>query len=115
MKGNELMIGNLFKENITGQIIEVIELKKDSITFSGNFEGKWQAEPITLTEEILLKCGFKIGYPSYSIGFFEILYNDVIGFRFAVEGQYGWNELKYLHQLQNLYFALFEDELIINL
>lgn len=70
-------------------------------------------KPIELTEEILLKCGFvKCSY---------------IDNHYNVLGMVIWNcnemficnkngvQLKYLHQLQNLYYCLVGKELEINL
>ena len=76
-------------------------------------------EPIELTEEILLKCGFeKREDGDYNL--FKYSEVDIVicsdfsswkcdGINFSV------NYIKYLHQLQNLYFALTNKELEINL
>lgn len=74
-------------------------------------------KPIKLTEERLLQCGFKEDLSrvswhitSYVIGEFEI---------YCIDGgesfKYNDVEIKYLHQLQNLYFVLTGKELEINL
>lgn len=68
-------------------------------------------KPVELTEEILLKCGFKIGN-KYSnedarIGDFVITFGDNF--------YYKKTQIKHLHQLQNLYFAITGFELEINL
>lgn len=78
-------------------------------------------EPIPLTEEILLKCGFiktgitELYYPTntINISWFE---EDptVIEINCANIQCYIIN-CEYLHQLQNLYFALKGQELEINL
>jgi len=109
MKANELRIGNLFVDKKTKTIINIIGLTEQYITFSGHFKNDWQAKPIPLTEEWLLKFGFK----NLSIGLFELIHNNVIGYRLSIEGQYGYEEIKYIHQLQNLYFALTGEELTI--
>ena len=74
-------------------------------------------QPIPLTEEVLLKCGFERhiklgGYDGYLLNgwfittdlCFMVLGSSVI-----------LSKLKYLHQLQNLYFALTGEELEIEL
>jgi hypothetical protein len=70
-------------------------------------------DPIPLTEEWLLKFGFTEHkttdiYPTFAKQMFNwndgILY--IIGYGFM-------NHIKYVHQLQNLYFALTEEELKI--
>lgn len=82
-----------------------------SLFYKGKFEDDFT--PITLTEDILLKCGF---------AGFAMLIND--GDKFEVSPILGcaWyeallisNRVTYLHQLQNLYFALTGEELICNL
>ncbi|EHQ41576.1 hypothetical protein [Myroides odoratus] len=74
-------------------------------------------KPIELTEERLLQCGFK----HTGNGFYELLGTHIglcnigdvffnVGFKGITIGN-----IKYLHQLQNLYFALTGKELEINL
>lgn len=77
-------------------------------------------EPIHLTEEILLKCGFDricnnfeydwlLIHTHLSTGEFHFLLNE------SKSGKLKVTNLKYVHQLQNLYFALTNEELTINL
>ena len=73
-------------------------------------------EPIPLTKEWLLKFGFKYKEMYYESEYLTAL-NDcfivverVTGF-FYVDAPN--NEIKYVHQLQNLYFALTGEELEI--
>ena len=71
--------------------------------------------PIPLTEELILKCGFKKGQYEYMLGDFimEWFHN---GYNFTGgEGCQMGVPILYLHQLQNLYFALTGEELIIDL
>lgn len=117
MKVNELRIGNVLKEKYSGDLLIVIELTKQRITFDYQTTEKWQSEPIELTEEILLKCGFvkdefdnwenetRLGLykPEEFDGYLSIWGDSTVG------------ECNYLHQLQNLYFALTGQELEINL
>lgn len=70
--------------------------------------------PIHLTDEILLKCGFEMNRLSFSIKFqlnnfiiFKIddyFYAKPIGVKISLNS---------LHQLQNLYFALTGEELLL--
>jgi len=76
--------------------------------------------PIPLTPEILVKCGFK----KLNNAWVPIDYSatDYLKWSFTIwdnkDGTYRYNsaefipELKYLHQLQNLYYALTGEELI---
>lgn len=83
-------------------------------------------EPILLTPEILLKCGFKkyvvklplvnwIDYRKGNMvinitdGGYEIEFGSEL---FSIEDRTHITCIKYLHQLQNLYFALTNTELI---
>ena len=124
MKASELRLGNLFIEEHSDKIIEVIGLEKIKITFSGLFLDKWQAKPIPLTEEWLLKFGFEKENSLYVIDkdkyhTFSILVGG-ISFPFiksndkAIRENFSFYGIKYVHQLQNLYFALTGEELIIN-
>lgn len=81
-----------------------------------NYLVKNNFEPIPLTEEILLKCGAKKSNDSF--GGYIIYYPNGNGMRVKNNE---WNsqhlsvKVEYLHQLQNLYFALTNEELSINL
>jgi hypothetical protein len=78
-------------------------------------------EPIPLTEEWLLKLGFKrikkgIGWDKLSDGkliLVEVPTNkgNIVAFNYDADK---YNYLKYVHQLQNLYFALTGVELQLN-
>jgi len=130
MEAHELRIGNYFIEKYTKEYIKVIELTELGITFSGKFINVWCADPIMLTEEILLKCGFKkyisdgvVGMDTYEQEEKTIWY-QLKGFTTVQLGEntdyfYSNNNLHVLlislHQLQNLYFALTGIELIVNL
>ena len=120
MKAIELRIGNLVIVTNTGgynNIGDIISI--DSISRHGvnNWSDMGSSgcnpfcgiEPILLTEEWLLKFGFLKDRINlyYSFGQFIIRHDFIlcdINTRI---------ELKYVHQLQNLYFALIGQELII--
>lgn len=124
MNANELRIGNLIKYISTGKIEEV----KDIITYDKrqaniNNVNISDCEPIELTEEWLIKFGFQYGF-----GKTEKLYLSIPCIEFYLWGNKIDNfssctliinksneiTIKYVHQLQNLYFALTETELTIN-
>ena len=123
IKANELRIGNLFIEENSNKIIEVIGLDKKTVVFSGKFLYQWQAKPIPLTEEWLLKFGFEnvhtdwfykdiVKTNSYQFCFNICLSNGKI----TLDSGFDENsiiKLKYVHQLQNLYFALTGAELTV--
>ena len=117
IQANELRLGNYFETPEQKEKVREISFSYDEgVTFIND----WNVsiiKPIPLTEEILLKCGFekKNGYVFRKIGF--ILngrkVKDSIGFHFI---HYECTtECSYLHQLQNLYFALTGEELNVEL
>jgi hypothetical protein len=106
---NKVRIGNIFKEEYTEKLIRVIEIRQKSITFSEKFRGKWQANPIELTDDILLKCGFVDNKINLGLNNFH-----VTTYGLATYGNVGF-VCMYLHQLQNLYFVITGKELEVNL
>ena len=119
LTANELRIGNLvlFSDNST--IFEVTGIEIGGLYVKNQVEQTWieiyTFEPIPLTEEWLLRLGFdKLGIVYYIIKkVIEINYfNGIVGI--DIRGQYvGTPHIKYVHQLQNLYFALTGEELTI--
>ena len=103
MKSNELRIGNYIKTDLGIQI--VIPFLFRALESIEN-----DCEPIPLTEDWLCKFGFEKdsfywSLKDLSIDFEKNGYSYVIG-----SGATGF---KYVHQLQNLYFALTGEELTI--
>jgi hypothetical protein len=126
MDARELRMGNLFVDKQTQTIINVIGLTENIITFSGHFKNDWKAEPIPLTEEWLLKFGFEMiedkteevwywAYKDFVLEptFFCFGYASPIVFDLIRVNEE--NPLIYVHQLQNIYFALTGEELEIKL
>jgi len=111
IKSNELRIGNSILQDgelvfVTPWRLGLIEL--DSVVY----------EPIPLTEEWLIKFGFFEKYKStsnrWNIGGFEL--HDCEDDDGQLQGVFLYDfrlEVKYVHQLQNLYFALTGKELEI--
>ena len=104
---NELRIGNWIQD---GNEFEQITIDHLNCLNSGRCE----YDPITLTEEWLLKFGFEKSeskfYYKKSFG----VHLDFTAFNFQ---SCLWlsDNIKYVHQLQNLYFALTGEELILNI
>jgi hypothetical protein len=122
MKASELRIGNLLRDKVTKTELKVIKLtEKDIVTFVIDrskfpLQDGWGIEPIPLTEEWLFKLGFETDHIEWwngiiCLGIFKdgiyYLPTDQISFRIG-------KEIEYVHQLQNLYFALTGEELILN-
>lgn len=104
MTSSDLRIGNWVKM-----------ISKDKYYFidrGQDLDNSQDFEPIELTEEILLKCGF-VDYDCWlqkeGIQLFNIR-NLYYRGNFPIKA-----DIKYLHQLQNLYFALTNEELNVQL
>lgn len=116
MEAKELRLGNL----ITDAFGQIHKVTAGTLMYLQDADEK-QSEnikPIPLTKEWLLKFGFsKEKYHSFSLktkGFqidFEIIKNSVYGCFLEGVGL----DINYVHELQNLYFSLMREELIIKL
>ncbi|WP_077417895.1 hypothetical protein [Chryseobacterium sp. JV274] len=119
----ELRLGNYFQESTSKEIIQVESISKDKVGFSGYFTKGWQAEPIELTEEWLLKFGFEKDETVDEIdGVLFVLFHlgDYIVEHWIKENKYKFTDdcamevfLSSVHQLQNLTFSLTGEELTI--
>lgn len=112
MDAKELRIGNLTEQ---GEIKNFWE-KGIHVGFGKCFEFN-ELKPITLTEEWLLKFGFRcVTNNWYNVhannNTFNVYLFEEIGYRVEIVSQ-SIAVLKYVHQLQNLYFALTGEELTI--
>jgi hypothetical protein len=137
MKANELRIGNYILRNGLPCTVEIINGETSEIHFLGkdfyfsDFDENLEAIP--LTEEWLVKFGFEkfvyededVGYGTeyklkasqdvfmvYSDDFSVGLYSDEYGEKNDIAVIPTFENNKYVHQLQNLYFALTGKELI---
>lgn len=115
---NEIRLGNWFKD-YENKYFEW-ELRHFELMTLSIDADEIIKEPIPLTEDILLKCGFKKHLDTLYIhwskegGMFEISTRLPDGsYGLWVNGTIGC--FQYLHQLQNLYFALTQQELNIQL
>lgn len=123
IQATELRIGNWVKVGDIESTVCLIDHNK-FIQLQGNavVNRPEQIEPIPLTPEILEKFGFEESYKSSYTHSFDFKQNTCFGagwnlvnnhFHIRYKGEQFTN-IKYLHQLQNLYFALTSEELIIN-
>lgn len=111
----EVRVGNLvqndrigiFKIEI-GSLLNILERPKQN-------KGKYQ--PIPLTEEWLVRFGFEKPAHSWICGVFHLSEWDDFPLNWCVAMNKNnaiiFLKLKYVHQLQNLYFALTNQELTI--
>lgn len=116
MGANELRIGDYVKFMLNNEDYEIISIDVKDLELIEKKQGVY--EPIELTEEWLLKFGFveKIDAYFYNDYCIEDIHNGVtwvisefdhITDEFTAIGC----GIKYVHQLQNLYFALTAKEL----
>lgn len=133
IQANEIRIGNYIADIWTPNgLFKVTELRKDKIFYGNCFKAKYDdIRPIPLTEEILLKAGGKrfdedkiilmLNDPSTHLVLMKVGTHwfpqiEQTG-EFASEGVnvVFLNFIDYLHQLQNLFFALTGEEIKIEL
>lgn len=118
MSAEELRIGNIIKHSLTECVVESI-FNCENIDVSNEYE-EWNAlldecKPIPLTEEWLIKFGFEKtkGYV-FKIDKFSLFdhnYDQVNLFLQLNSPNVPLIHIKFVHQLQNLYFALTGKEL----
>lgn len=116
MKAQELRIGNYVKVENDYEIITAIDIDKARCLLSNKIakygiEQKYEyINPITLTEKWLVKFGFTknsyMGFNWYEKNKVDVYINEDGSFE-----NYGDAKVDYVHQLQNLYFALTGEEL----
>lgn len=132
MKTSELRLGNLVQYGgVTAKVSHIEKsffyCESELIYFTR--DGERGAKPIPLTEEWLLKFGFhlrdgfsntfKLNVEKHEYDCSEITYSEKEGLlRFSNGQEKGATlipHIKYVHQLQNLYFALTGEELTLKL
>jgi len=128
LQANELRISNWINTDFGyAQIDSICEVSVSTKNKLGSWLLK-EIEPIELTPEILEACGFeksdnKAWYASldkefdlYEVNGFEFINADDGKFYLWIStndpyNNFFWTEIKYMHQLQNLYFDLIGKEL----
>lgn len=113
IQATDLRVGNKVHYD-TGESIEVHTIDWNDIKMAelNNRMFNINHKPIPITEDILLKCGFvRINSGWFRLG------NLAINISFDTEWGGNWMgiRLKYLHELQNLYWCLCKKELDISL
>lgn len=128
MKANELRIGNWLNLHGYKEVAPRPIDSEDIDRVDWDDQDEWQ--PIPITEEILLKLGFEKGEPiimeerNYTKFFLPLMYN-----RSSVKIEYTMTKgavwycflgeqlvpANFVHQLQNLYFAVTGTELNVDL
>jgi hypothetical protein len=124
MKVEQLRIGNLLRDKISKTDLKVIGLTEENVVTyvidrsQYPLTDGWGIEPIPLTEEWLVKFGFKqdeeLGYRWYIewCGCVVLTY-DLDDYTIKVSDTWEFGKREFVHQLQNLYHALTNEELTI--
>lgn len=125
IKKESLRIGNLVQTK-RGRMIEVVSIQMDGInTESGDIYPKYSCEDIDgipLSEDWLKKCGFVIG-AGPADGFYagengiaiQQVGNDWLLCERVRDGYQFIRGINFVHELQNIYFAICGQELKIEL
>jgi hypothetical protein len=105
MKASELRIGNYVYDTLG----KVNRIDLEAITYIVK-EPRNQVKPIPLTEEWLLKLGAKKDKidNTYYLSELEIMLPNFFRYKTSMISR-----IDYVHQLQNLYFALIGEELTL--
>lgn len=130
MRANQLRIGNFIKDTESGGVVRVICFCGDSIATvnegSVNFATTQydvdlnSCKGVELTEEWLVRFGFSIQKGDWSSATHTVntdfaINNKIDGnWRFTPIWCKDYKPINYVHQLQNLYFALTGEELQLN-
>lgn len=130
LKANELRIGNLYIHPLLSDPIKsaedmfedtVLVVNSHTIQVASRVGDDWVGKPLPISSDILEQFGFKYQHDQEE-GWY-ISSGDIYSVRVWENGN-GWffspspdysKSIKYVHQLQNIFFSLTETELIINL
>ena len=127
----ELRVGNVLYVKYESKT-HIVHSIHEYNTFNGGYAIRMEngfkcsldyAEPVPLTEELLLKCGFNIECYEYcikeqrlfAIEDFWILHNCHNDFYGVMCSNKVVRKIEHLHQLQNIYYALTGEELEVRL
>jgi hypothetical protein len=122
IKANELRIGNWIADFEAGGVFQIEEICKVGNQYNVSYRNGSiicavdVLDPIPITEDWLLKLGFeKTMTWTYTIDLLGSLklvyYLGEKGWSLGFKNYSDFSNLKYLHELQNLYFALTGKEL----
>ena len=114
MKANEIRLGSYVIDVFNPKNPTERQIDFDDLAMLENYKNHpLPFKPIPLTEEWLLKFGFlKCDNGSFYISFWgrDYYYNDCT---LTMRGVNIQSKIEYVHQLQNLYFALTNEELTL--
>ena len=116
MKIIEVRVGNLIEYNNNGCPVYICGIYNEYIYYNHLrcCSPANTMNPIKITEKWLFKFGFELSEQSddvFEIGNFQIL--RMLGNTFELFSHDSPVEIKFVHQVQNLYFALTGSELVL--
>lgn len=121
MRANELRLGNIVSKEGRPSLVDLNDFKMI-------YNGSWPIwKPIHITDNWMIKLGFKkvksngVYWYEKKLGKYKpvLVTNDIgeFGFseklKFVFIDEYDNIKLKYVHQIQNLYFSLTQTELTL--
>jgi len=115
MEAHELRIGNYFKVYQTEEkVYDIFYDTDEGVRFINDYNISI-IEPIPLTEEWLLKSGAdKVDNTEFTINRFRLKYQDVYKFWYVtdlIDHTAYITKIEYVHEYQNMFFALNGDDL----
>jgi len=122
VKAEELRIGNILKDKLTGSLLRVDELtiERKIVTYVIDrskypLPKGWQITPVEISEEILLKCGFEGRWYAGEDFISSHLKLDKCQYMLAHKqfriDHFIIRDIQYLHQIQNIFYCLCGKEL----
>lgn len=132
IKENDLRLNNLVMVNYKTDLLSKVTCIKDGLI---NVVFDRQPDlvnslvccqddliPIPVTEKILLSCGFKKRKSCFGFWIYEIIFQNTVfsveevdlGLCYFYVGSTYISQTRYVHELQNLYFAITGEELVFS-
>lgn len=118
MKANELRIGNLIidEHGTVSNIVEITDYDRIAVGNNRVVKDLSNCEPIPLTEEWLLNFGFRDHIININdLEFSLLIKNKLLVIVHNDEPKGLCIDIEFVHQFQNIYFALNGEELTIKL
>ena len=123
IKATELRLGNIVLFQSFPQEVRLSEIEIQKYVNDRLLHESHGVDPMPLTTEILINSGFlensedyedaghRVDYLLQHLSLVKLGGND--GFDPQFQDVFGFTRVRYVHQLQNLYFALYGEELNI--
>lgn len=118
LQSKDLRIGNLVERKETSEVIEIIVISQNTVRTNRGTLPYNCLQPIPLTEDL---CKQHISFKSRrDESYMYDIFEDEYGFHFVIDTYRDCHEImritkkiKFVHEWQNLYFAITDNELIL--